>query len=138
MIDWTSAADQLDAAVAGVFDMISCRTKPMRSPGMQVNAKPIADSGRAEFDFVCSMDLGPSQDAIPRHLPSDTGVRGTMVSYDAVLTALTGDWPWVPGKGDRFEVLITSGMFASGSQWSIIAGEEDGSSRRAFYLNRLA
>lgn len=137
-MDWTSAATMLDETVAGVFDTMSCRAKPMRSPGMQVNAKPIADTGREEFDFACSMDLGPSQDAIPRHMPGDTGVRGTMVSYDAVLTALTGDWPWQPGKGDRFEVLATSGMFVAGSQWSITAGEEDGTPRRAFYLNRMA
>lgn len=125
----------MDGVISDVFDTTSCRAKP-RTSGLNVNEKPGPDTGRAEFDFRCTLDLGPSQDAIPRHLPSDTGVRGTMVSYDAVITADVSAWPWLPVKGDRFLVLVTGTVIAVGTELEITAGEEDGTSRRAFYLNR--
>lgn len=125
----------MDGVISAVFDTTSCRAKPM-TLGLNVNQKPGPDAGRAEFDFLCTLDLGPSQDAIPRHLPTDTGVRGTMVSYDAVITADVSAWPWVPKKGDRFMVMVTGTVVDVGSEFEITAGEEDGTSRRAFYLNR--
>jgi len=134
-MNWETAASQMDAIVSAVFDTTSCRAKPMTS-GLNVNQKAAHDTTRAQFDFTCTLDLGPSQDAIPRHLPSDTGVRGTMVSYDAVITADVSAWPWLPVKGDRFVVLATGTVIAVGSEFEITAGEEDGTSRRAFYLNR--
>lgn len=136
MVDWDRAARIARGKVSDVFDTFSCRMIPMTT-GFDVNSAASADGSRAAFDFRCLMDLGPSQDAIPRHLAADPGVRGTMVSYDAVMTALSGAWPWQPRKGDRVRVLADKGLFAAGSEWEFAAGEEDGSERRAYYLNRV-
>lgn len=135
MVDWDRAAERARGMVSSVFDTFSCRMIPM-TRGFDLNKAAVADAGRAEFDFVCMLEKGPSQDAIPRHQPADPGVRGTMVSYDAVLTALVGDWPWQPRKGDRVRVLVAKGLFAAGEEFEHVAGEEDGSERRAFYLNQ--
>lgn len=136
MMDWDRAAAMTRGRVSAVFDTFSCRMVPM-SAGFDLNRKPAPDPGRAAFDFMGLMELGPSQAAIPRHLPADPGVRGTMVSYDAILTALTGAWPWRPEKGDRVRVMAAKGLFAAGGEWEIVAGEEDGSERRAYYLNQV-
>ena len=131
MIDWQAAAAFTLAATSAVFDTTPCRMLPMGSPqgGRDVNARPVADAGRAEFDFLALLDLEPSQDAIPRHLPSDPGVGATMVSYDAVITALVGAWPYLPRRGDRVQVGAVT--------YEIKLDRQDGSSRRAYYLDRI-
>lgn len=135
MVDWDRAAAVTRGKVSAVFDTISLRLVPM-SRGTNVNARATEDFERDPFDFMGFFDLGPSQDAIPRHLPSDPGVRGTMVSYDAVMTALTAAWPSEVRKGDIVTVITGRGDIATGSRWEIMADETDGTPRRAFYLNR--
>lgn len=134
-MDWQAAEAAMDAIVSDVFDTFVLRLKPM-SRGVDVNAKPMEDLTRDGFEFRGSIDLGPSQDAIPRHLPADPSVRGTMVSYDAVMTALTDGWPCQARKGDRVIVVTGQGMITAGGEWEIMASENDGTPRQAFYLNR--
>jgi hypothetical protein len=130
-MDWEAAAAFTEDAVSTVFDTTACRLLPMISPhgGRDLNARPVADVGRVEFDFMAMLDLEPSQDSIPRHLSNDPGVNGTMVSYDAVITMLTDPWPYLAKRGDR--VLVGDVVF------QIMLDRQDGSSRRAFYLNRV-
>jgi hypothetical protein len=136
MVDWDRTADMTRRATSAVFDTFSCRMIPM-TRGLDLNRPAAPDGARQAFDFAALLDKGPSQDAIPRHLPADPGARGTMVSYDTVMTALVGGWPWLPKKGDRVRVLVAKGLFAAGSEFEFMAGEEDGSERRAFYLNQV-
>jgi hypothetical protein len=131
MIDWNAAAAFTREVTSAVFDTTGCVLKPMTVPagGRDVNAKPQADTGRAEFEFKALLDLEPSQDSIPRHLSSDPSVEGKIVAYDAVITALVGAWPHLPKRGDR--VLIGSDLY------QIVLDRRDGSERMAFYMNRV-
>lgn len=137
MVDFARAAELARRKVSDTFDIFQLRLKPM-ARGADVNARAMEDIGRAGFAFRGFIDLGPSQDAIPRHLPADPGVRGSSVSYDAVLTALTSGWPCQARKGDRVIVVAApvSSLVEAGSEWEIMAGENDGTPRQAFYLNR--
>lgn len=128
MIDWDQAAAFTYAATSAVFDTVQARIKP-RSAGLDVNSRPVADTTRAEFDFLCKFDIGPSQDVVARHRPADPAINTPAVSYDAVLTAMVDGWPYLPDRGDH--VLV------SGVSWEIKAAEDDGSPRRAYYMNRV-
>jgi hypothetical protein len=131
MIDWTAAKAMTLATTASVFDKTLCRMLPMVAPadGRDLNASLAPDAGRAEFEFLATLDLEPSQDSIPRHLSLDPGVDAKIVAYDAVITAMTDAWPWLPRRRDR--VRIGSDLY------EIALDRRDGSPRMAFYMNKV-
>lgn len=131
MIDWNAAKAFTMAATSAVFDTTPCRMKPMVAPsgGRDLNAAPVADSDRVEFDFLALFDLEPSQDSIPRHQTFDPGTDGKMVAYDACITAMTDSWPYLPKRPDR--VAIGEDLF------QVMVDRHDGSARMAFYLNQV-
>lgn len=135
-MNWNDAAAQMESIVSPIFDTMRFRLRPMGPVGVDVNAKPIEDLNRAALEFAGFMDLGPSKDEIPRHLSGDPNVRGTSVSYDGVITALTNAWPVRARKGDQVIVIVGNEQIAAGSEWAIAAHESDGSPREAFYVNR--
>lgn len=127
MIDWAAARAFTEEAVADIFDYTPCRLQPRKS-GLTGNHAAVDDPDRAPFDFVGTIDLEPPSDRVPRHQSSDPGVRNGTVSYDAVLTAHVGTWPYRPRRGDHVITAVDT--------WKIAANEEDGSSRPAWYLTR--
>lgn len=129
MIDWNAAKARTLATTAAVFDKTLCRMIPMVSPlgGRDLNAAPVPDAGRAEFEFLALLDLEPSQDSIPRHLTLDPGTDGKMVAYDACITAMTDAWPYLPERGDRVAI--------GPDTYKIMLDRRDGSPRMAFYMN---
>jgi hypothetical protein len=128
MVDWVAAKAKVFAATAAIFDRTECRMVPM-ARALGVNSAATVDGSRAEFPFLGTIDLQPSNDALPRHRSLDANVAGNSVAYDAVLTALSTEWPWRPRKADR--------MIAGGVTYEIAADEQDGSDRPAYYLNRI-
>lgn len=128
MIDWEAARAFTQEACSEIFDYTPCRLQP-RVAGLTVNHPSADDPNREAFDFVGTIDLEPPSDRIPRHLSSDSGIRNGTVSYDAVLTAHVGQWPYLGRRGDF--------IIATGVTWKIEAKEEDGSLRPAWYLSRV-
>lgn len=128
MIDWQAARAFTETACAETFDYTDCILIPMSS-GLTVNHKPGPDPDRAPFPFVGSIDLDPPSDRISRHLSNDPGSKGNTVSYDAVLSAHVGTWPYLPRRGDH----VQSGT----NTYKIAASEQDGASRPAWYLTRV-
>ena len=127
MVDWTSARAFTEQACAEIFDVTPCRLQP-RAPGATVNHGEVDDGGRGSFEFLGTIDLEPPADRLTRHMSVDTGTRSGAVSYDAVLTALTTGWPYQPRRGDH--------VISGGATWKIVANEQDGSNRPAWYLNK--
>ncbi|MDO3434335.1 hypothetical protein QWJ46_16770 [Rhizobium sp. CBN3] len=130
MIDWEAARAFTQEACAEIFDYTPLRIQP-RTGGVSVNHKTADDPDRVAFDFLGTIDLEPPADRMPRHLPGDPGVKNGTVAYDAVLTALTTEWPYQPKRGD-----LVIEIAAGGVTWRIEASEKDGSARPAWYLVR--
>lgn len=128
MVDWEAARAFTQLSCSEIFDYTPCRLQPRKS-GITVNHVAENDPGRAAFDFIGTIDLEPPADRVPRHLSSDTGIRNGTVSYDAVLSAHIGSWPYLPSRGDF--------VLAGGVTWKIEAKEEDGALRPAWYLTRV-
>ncbi|MBD8555550.1 hypothetical protein IFT84_13640 [Rhizobium sp. CFBP 8762] len=126
-MDWGNAEAQLDEACASVFDVTICWLQPKKS-GQSVNHGALNDVTRPLFEFMGTIDLEPPADRITRHLPADPGVVNGTVSYDAVLTAHVGDWPYMPRRGDA--------VLTVGKTYSIVAMRLDGSIRQAFFLKK--
>jgi hypothetical protein len=130
-MDWTSALAGMEEACAEVFDVDPCRLQP-RKPGLSVNHGPGQNDGtRAVFDFMGTLELEPPSSKIWRHLSPDPGIVGQgsdTVSYDAVVTAHTGKWPYQPNRGDW--------IVAAGVNWRIAAIGQDGTVRPAYFLVR--
>ncbi len=127
-MDWNSALGNLEAVCADVFDVTPCRLQP-RAAGRSVNHAAQNDPNRTAFDFMGTLELGPPSTKVWRHLSPDAGIPGNSndtVSYDAVLTAHTGDWPYKPKRDDFFVV--------GADTWRIAAIMLDGSIRPAYLL----
>lgn len=129
MVDWEAARDFTLQACADIFDYTPCRLQPRRS-GLTANHAQGNDPDRDAFDFTGTIDLEPPSDRIPRHFSADTGVKSGAVSYDAVLTAYVAEWPYQPDRNDH--VVNTK----TGEVWKIVAKEQDGTARPAWYLSR--
>lgn len=127
-MSWNDDFAAAEQAVADYFDEVALSLQPMKV-GLTVNHPAGSDPDRDQFDFLGSIDLEPPSDRIARHLSSDTGIRNGTVSYDAVLTAHIGAWPYIPKRGDF--------VSAPGQLWKIEAKEEDGGLRPAWYLSRV-
>lgn len=129
-MDWDTALANMERACADVFDTTSCRMLS-RTVGQSVNHKPKSDPDRPDFDFLGTLELEPPSTKVWRHLspdPGDVGNRSDTVSYDALLTAHTGLWPWKPHRGDVVSV--------GGTNWKIAAIGQDGTVRPAYFLTR--
>lgn len=130
MPDWDAAKAMLEETVAGVFDVTPCVMLPM-TDGLSVNHNPQADAARSSFDFIGTIHLEPPTDRIARYPAGDPGTRAGAVSYEAVLTAHVGAWPWFPKMKDMVQDTVT------GAVYRVEAAERDGSSRPAIYLSRV-
>lgn len=128
-MSWDENLAAADLAVADYFDQGACTLLPT-APGPTANYKRGPDPNRQPFDFLATIELEPPSDRIARHLSSDTGIRNGTVSYDAVMTALISSWPYLPQRDDQVAV---DGVAA----WKIVAKEQDGSLRPAWYLARI-
>jgi hypothetical protein len=129
-MDWTSALSNMESVCAGVFDVTPCQLQP-RTKGRSVNHGAQDDPSRVPIDFVGTLELGPPSTKVWRHLspdPGDAGNRSDTVSYDAVLTAHTGNWPY---KAEREDFFIVGA-----DTWRIAAILQDGTVRPAFLLVR--
>nr|WP_295465206.1 hypothetical protein [Mesorhizobium sp.] len=129
-MNWTDAEAALESGVASVFDTGSFRVLPKKA-GVSVNQTPVADTGRAEFDFAGTLDLGPPFLPSGRGNAGDPAARDRAVAYEGVLTAHRAGWPHVPRRGDVIRNLATD------EDWTIMTSEIDGSARAAFNVNRL-
>lgn len=129
MVDWAAARDQLEEAVAEVFDVTELEMVPMAN-GLGVNHARGRDTSRQGFAFLGTVDLDPPSDRVARFPPGDPGSQKT-VSYEAVLTAHVAAWPWFPVMRDRVVVVGT------GQVYQIEAFERDGSNRPALYLSKV-
>lgn len=130
MVDWEAARLFTQEVCSEIFDYTDIRLLP-RKAGLTGNHAAGDDPGREPFDFRGTIDLEPPSDRIARHLSADTGIRNGTVSYDAVLTAHTASWPYRPVRGDYFVDI------AKAETWKIVAKEQDGSARPAWYLARV-
>lgn len=127
-MNWASALGNMESVCADVFDITPCRLQP-RASGRSVNHAAQNDPSRQPFDFTGTLELGPPSTKIWRHLspdPGDMGNRSDTVSYDAVLSAHTGGWPYKPKRDDFF--LVGS------DTWRIAAILLDGTVRPAYLL----
>lgn len=130
MVDWAAARALLEEGVAEVFDVTALEMVPMAN-GLGVNHARSQDTSRPGFAFLGTIDLDPPSDRVARFPPGDPGSQKT-VSYEAVLTAHSGSWPWFPVQRDRVRVIAT------GQVYQVEAVERDGSSRPALYLSKVA
>ena len=128
MVDWASVRAFTEASCAEIFDVTPCEAIATK-PGLSGNHPREDDPSRPGFPFFGTIDLQPPGDLLRRHEPSDPASPGKAVSYDAVLTAHVGEWPWMLKKLDRVR--------AGGETWEVQASEKDGSNRPAFYLTRM-
>lgn len=131
-INWSAALGNMESACAAVFDETQCRFRG-RAATRSVNHKQQDDPDRQAFDFMGTIELEPPSTKIWRHLSSDPGLRGDRsdtVSYDAVLTAHSGNWPWEPQREDFVE--------ANGIVWKIAAIGQDSTVRPAYFLVRAS
>jgi hypothetical protein len=129
-MDWKSAAANMDAVCAEIFDNDACRLQP-RAKRQSVNHPPQTDPDREAFDFMGTIELEPPSTKIWRHLSPDPGIIGQgsdTVSYDAVVTALTTGWPYKPRRDDQ--------IICAGTAWRIAAIGQDGTDRPAYFLVR--
>lgn len=123
---WSDAMNACDAAVAGVFDEIDV-TAQARRQGVSVNDLGTDDEARQSFAFKASISLAPP--VTGRGDLYDPGTaRGGLVSYAAVLTANSADWPWMPVRDDL--------LAANGIQYLIVATDRHGTDRYVAYLNK--
>ncbi len=127
MVDWAAARQMTVRKVSAVFDGRPCTLRPRRD-GVSVNHGRQDDSSRDPFDFVCTIDEQPSGDLLGRHRGGDPGSRDANPYFDAVLTANTEAWPYLPRKGD----LVLDGELV----WQLAAEAADGGVRKAFYLTK--
>lgn len=125
-MSWSDHLASLDAGVAEIFDEQSFRLLP-QAEGIGPNHKGGADSSRAEFDFKGSLDLGPPAPASGSFRQGDPAAARSPVFFDAVLTAHTAAWPYMPRRGDLVRDQVAK-------LWKIADFDRDGSKRLAIHL----
>ena len=123
-MDWASAEAALESGVASVFDVQSFEFVA-RKPAPSVNATPVADPARASFARNATLELSPPGIA---RASSNQADRDQRTIFEAVLTAETSTWPWIPRGGD----LVRE----TGQDWVVKNLDRDGSRRIIIYLNR--
>lgn len=131
MVDWESALTALEGSIATTFDTKTFHVFPT-AKGQSVNSNRVADPDRAGFDFAGSIHLGPAA-LVPgfSHPPTLTTDRDRvreMPSHEAVITALSTDWP----HPIRVEDIIGLGD----TRYAVAAIPDDGGRRKAIFVNR--
>ncbi|WP_027057372.1 hypothetical protein [Mesorhizobium loti] len=131
MVDWQSARTALDRAVAYTFDTETFHTYPT-AKGPSVNSNRVADPDRAGFEFFGSIDFGPAAltpgFSHPATLMTDRDRVREMPSYEAVITALSTDWP----HPIRVDDIVGLGD----TRYVVAAIPDDGGRRKAIFVNR--
>ncbi|PBC09191.1 hypothetical protein [Mesorhizobium sp. WSM3859] len=132
MVDWDSALVALEGKVAEVFDTQTFHVFPT-AKGVSVNDDRVADPSRAGFDFRGSIHFGPVAlmpgFSHPATMTVDSRERGReSPSHEAVITALSSDWP----HPIKVEDIIGWGA----ARYVVAAIPEDGGRRKAIYVNR--
>lgn len=117
--------------VARMFDTQTVTIVPRRQ-GFDTTSQPAADPERQPFTRAATVELAPQAPDAARKPAGDPGSRG-QVSYAAVMTADTNDWPYLPKRLVDL-VTIASGQMA-GRSFTVQAVEDDASGRPAFYLS---
>ncbi|MCZ7501257.1 hypothetical protein [Agrobacterium sp. ST15.13.015] len=128
MVDWEAARAFTEDACAATFDTKTGRLIGRR-PGATVNHSEQDDPARAPFDFMCSVDLEPTSDIIRRYPSADPQSGNGVISYDAVITAHVGSWPWSPRMGDHIVI--------GDKTWRVEASRKDGSNRPAWFVSEV-
>lgn len=131
MIDWEMALAATETIVAEVFDTRTFHVFPT-AKGTSVNADRVADPDRAGFDFKGSIHFGPAAltpgFSHPATLMTDRDRIREMPSHEAVISALSTDWP----HPVRVEDII--GLDAA--RYVVAAIPDDGGRRKAIFVNR--
>ncbi|MER8478430.1 hypothetical protein [Mesorhizobium sp. M1163] len=138
MIDWNEALAATDSTVAQVFDRESFRVVPT-ARRVGVNDTRIADPDRVGFSFLGSIDFGPAALAPgfshPSTLSSDRDRAREMPAHEAVVTALSTDWP-EPIKVEDQIVWVDLETGAEKGRFIVAAIPVDGGQRFAIFVNR--
>lgn len=126
-MDWDAASAALDERAAEVFDTQTFRLVP-RKAGASVNHGLVSDPDRDAFAFAGTLEFNPPGIASERRMAADPSGRQQAIFFEAVITALTSGWPWLPRRDD----LIEHG----GEVYRVMGIDADGSPRRAIHVNR--
>lgn len=131
-MNWDDALGMLDGKVAEIFDVETFHVYPTVR-GSSVNSNRVADPGRIGFDFKGSIDLGPTPLAPgfshPATLTVASHERGReSPSHEAVITALSTDWP--------HPIKVEDQIGWKGARYVVAAIPDDGGGRKAIYVNR--
>lgn len=131
MIDWETALAATEATVAEVFDTKTFHVFPT-AKGASVNANRVADPDRAGFDFTGSIHFGPAAltpgFSHPATLMTDRDRVREMPSHEAVITALSTQWP----HPVKVEDIVGLGE----TRYIVAAIPDDGGRRKALFVNR--
>lgn len=134
MIDWNEASAALETTVAEVFDRETFRVVPT-ARRVGVNDTRMADPDRVGFAFLGSIHFGPAALAPgfshASTLMSDRDRAREMPAHEAVITALSTDWP----ESVKVEDQIVWGEPEKG-RFLIAAIPVDGGKRLAIFVNR--
>ncbi|MER9662285.1 hypothetical protein [Mesorhizobium sp. M0195] len=138
MIDWNEASAALETTVAEVFDRETFRVVPT-ARRVGVNDTRMADPDRVGFPFLGSIHFGPAALAPgfshPSMLSSDRDRAREMPTHEAVVTALSTDWP-EPVKVEDQIVWLDLETGSEKGRFLIAAIPIDGGKRLAIFVNR--
>lgn len=127
MVDWALARLRTEEKTAEIFDVTLFTVQP-QSDGLGPSHPRGDDPNRAPFEFLGTLDEQPSGDLLARHRASDPESLASNPYFEAVITAVTTGWAYMPRKLD----FILRGS----DTWLVMASARDGGNRRAFYVNR--
>ncbi|RUV98310.1 hypothetical protein EOA88_00275 [Mesorhizobium sp. M5C.F.Ca.IN.020.14.1.1] len=137
MIDWNEALAATDSIVAEVFDRESFRVVPT-ARRVGVNETRMADPDRVGFPFLGSIDFGPAVltpgFSHPSTLTSNRDRARDMPTHEAVITALSTDWPEPVRVEDHITWVAADGEVKG--RFLVAAIPVDGSERLAIFVNR--
>ncbi|MER8503858.1 hypothetical protein [Mesorhizobium sp. M1142] len=138
MIDWNEASAALETTVAEVFDRETFRVVPT-ARRVGVNDTRMADPDRVGFPFLGSIHFGPAALAPgfshPSMLSSDRDRAREMPAHEAVVTALSTDWP-EPVKVEDQIVWLDPETGVEKGRFLVAANPIDGGKRLALFVNR--
>lgn len=137
MIDWNEALAATDSIVAEVFDRESFRVVPT-ARRVGVNETRMADPDRVGFPFLGSIDFGPAVltpgFSHPSTLTSNRDRSREMPSHEAVITALSTNWPEPVKVEDQIVWEGPAGEVKG--RFLVAAIPVDGGKRLAIFVNR--
>ena len=129
-MNWDAALAAADLVTASFFDTTAFRAIPMARPPLQVQADFRPDPDRERFNFMGTIELDPSVNAIGSTEHSTSRSLGDRKVARICLSALATGWPWMLRQGD----LLESG----GNRYKVSAApDRDGTDRVVIWLNRV-